>query len=242
MTDKAKPPQPMAFKNLAEMKRYIKLGTEFKATRHKYHPDIVGLTRVVTKVQTNGFYSKIKDEPNHRFSDCNGGKGFFTELGKAGGYIFDGTAVKALDKRGENGVIYELEFYRENTEVNEMNEYDRLHRQAQRYKEQYPEGTRILLLHMGDDPRPVEDDMRGTVMFVDDMSTVHCKYIYLADRTNENGECWPAIPTIASDLKLSTSTVRRGIRDLKKAGLIETEQRYRKKGGKSSLLFRLKAE
>ena len=53
MTDKAKPPQPMEFKNLAELKRYIKLGTEFKATRHKYHPDIVGLTRVVTKVQTN---------------------------------------------------------------------------------------------------------------------------------------------------------------------------------------------
>ena len=67
-------------------------------------------------------------------------------------------------------------------------------------------------------------------------------YIYLADRTNENNECWPAIPTIATDLKLSTSTVRRGIRDLKKAGLLETEQRYRKKGGKSSLLFRLKKE
>ena len=50
-----------------------------------------------------------------------------------------------------------------------MNEYDRLHRQAQRYKELYPKGTRILLLHMGDDPRPVEDDMRGTVMFVDDI-------------------------------------------------------------------------
>ena len=43
-------------------------------------------------------------------------------------------------------------------------------------------------------------------------------YIYLADRTNENNECWSAIPTIASDLKLSPSTVRRGIRDLKKAG------------------------
>lgn len=67
-------------------------------------------------------------------------------------------------------------------------------------------------------------------------------YIYLADRTNENNECWPAIPTIAADLKLSASTVRRGIHDLKKAGLLETEQRYRKKGGKSSLLFRLKAE
>lgn len=49
-----------------------------------------------------------------------------------------------------------------------MNEYDRLHRQAQRYKELYPKGTRILLLHMGNDPRPVEDDMRGTVIAVDD--------------------------------------------------------------------------
>ena len=67
-------------------------------------------------------------------------------------------------------------------------------------------------------------------------------YIYLADRTNENNECWPTIPTIAADLKYSPSTVRRGIRDLKKAGLLATEQRYRKKGGKSSLLFRLKAE
>lgn len=67
-------------------------------------------------------------------------------------------------------------------------------------------------------------------------------YIYLAERTNENNECWPAIPTIAADLKYSPSTVRRGIRDLKKAELLETEQRYRKKGGKSSLLFRLKKE
>ena len=67
-------------------------------------------------------------------------------------------------------------------------------------------------------------------------------YIYLADRTNENNECWPAIPTIAADLKYSPSTVRRGIRDLNKAGLLETEQRYRMKGGKRSLLFRLKLE
>ena len=57
-----------------------------------------------------------------------------------------------------------------------MNEYDRLYRQAQRYREMYPEGTRILLLHMGDDPRPVEDDMRGTVKYVDDMCTLHCAF------------------------------------------------------------------
>ncbi len=65
-------------------------------------------------------------------------------------------------------------------------------------------------------------------------------YIYLSDRANKNGECWPAIPTISADLKLSPSTVRRALRDLRKAGLLETEQRYREKGGKSSMLFTLK--
>lgn len=65
-------------------------------------------------------------------------------------------------------------------------------------------------------------------------------YIYLTDRANKARECWPAIPTIARELKLSQSTVRRALQDLRKAELLETEQRYRTKGGKSSLLFRLK--
>lgn len=65
-------------------------------------------------------------------------------------------------------------------------------------------------------------------------------YIYLADRANRDGECWSAIPIIAQELKLSQSTVRRALQDLRKAELLETEQRYRSKGGKSSLLFRLK--
>lgn len=67
-------------------------------------------------------------------------------------------------------------------------------------------------------------------------------YIYLADRANKEGECWPAIPTIARELDLSQSTVRRALQDLRKAGLLETEQRYRAKGGKSSLLYKLHPE
>jgi len=65
-------------------------------------------------------------------------------------------------------------------------------------------------------------------------------YIYLSDRANKENECFPAIPTIAKELKLSESTVRRALRDLRKAKLIETEQRYREKGGTSTLLYRLK--
>ena len=52
-------------------------------------------------------------------------------------------------------------------------------------------------------------------------------YIYLADSANKNGECWPAIPTIAKELKLSQATVHRTLDDLRKEGLLETEQRYR---------------
>ncbi len=64
-------------------------------------------------------------------------------------------------------------------------------------------------------------------------------YRYLLDRANKNGECWPSVNTIAGDIKLSPATVRRAIKDLKKVGLIETKQRYREHGGKSSLLYKM---
>ena len=64
-------------------------------------------------------------------------------------------------------------------------------------------------------------------------------YIYLYDRANKDGECWPAIPSIARELKLSQSTVRRALNDLRKEKLLTTEQRYRSNGGKSSLLFKI---
>lgn len=64
-------------------------------------------------------------------------------------------------------------------------------------------------------------------------------YIYLADRANKDGICWPAIPTIARDLKLSESTTRRALQDLKKAGLLQKELRFRENGGCSSNLYRM---
>ena len=57
-----------------------------------------------------------------------------------------------------------------------MNEFDYLQKQVARYKEAYPAGTRVMLLHMGDDPRPIEDNTRGTVVCVDDIGTVHCNF------------------------------------------------------------------
>lgn len=64
-------------------------------------------------------------------------------------------------------------------------------------------------------------------------------YLYLYDRANPSGECWPAVPTIAEELKLSESTVRRAVKDLKKAGVLTTVRRYRPNGGNSSLCYRI---
>ncbi|KAF5045773.1 Helix-turn-helix domain protein [anaerobic digester metagenome] len=65
-------------------------------------------------------------------------------------------------------------------------------------------------------------------------------YIYLCDRAGKGADCWPAIKTIASDLQLSRSTVKRAINDLVKAGLIEKEARYRENGSNTSNRFILR--
>ena len=67
-------------------------------------------------------------------------------------------------------------------------------------------------------------------------------YLYLEDRANAKGECWPSLKRMAEDLKLSQSTLRRGIKDLERAKLLETKQRYRANGGKSSLCYTIKKE
>jgi len=64
-------------------------------------------------------------------------------------------------------------------------------------------------------------------------------YMYLRDRADRDGKCYPAIGTIARELKLSRSTVKRAVADLEKAGCLIKEQRWRENGGKSSCFYRL---
>ena len=45
-------------------------------------------------------------------------------------------------------------------------------------KQRYPEGTRICVDSMGDDPRPIEPGTKGTVIWGDDIGTVHCNFDY----------------------------------------------------------------
>ena len=62
-------------------------------------------------------------------------------------------------------------------------------------------------------------------------------YMYLRDRADGEGKCWPAIKTIAADLKLSRSTVKRAITDLEQYGYLEKKHRYRENGSYTSNLY-----
>ena len=64
-------------------------------------------------------------------------------------------------------------------------------------------------------------------------------YMYLKDRADLDGRCWPAIKTIAADLGLSRSTVKRALDDLIRVGLLEKEPRWRENGSYTSNLYRL---
>ena len=54
-------------------------------------------------------------------------------------------------------------------------------------------------------------------------------YMYLKDRADSEGRCWPAIKTIALELGLSRSTVKRALDDLVRAGLLRKDPRWREK-------------
>ena len=45
-------------------------------------------------------------------------------------------------------------------------------------------------------------------------------YMYLKDHADSKGQCWPGVKTIAADLDLSSSTVRRALDDVCRAGLV----------------------
>ena len=64
-------------------------------------------------------------------------------------------------------------------------------------------------------------------------------YMYLKDRADSEGRCWPAIRTIALELGLSRSTVKRALDDLCRAGLLQKDPRWRENGSLSSNLYRL---
>ena len=59
-------------------------------------------------------------------------------------------------------------------------------------------------------------------------------YIYLHDRMDSEKKAWPGLGTIAKDLSLSRSTVKRAVKDLEQGGLIRKEPHFRENGSATS--------
>lgn len=64
-------------------------------------------------------------------------------------------------------------------------------------------------------------------------------YMYLHDRADASGICWPSINTIAADLKLSRRTVQRALNDLERAELVKRQPRSRPNGSLTSNRYRI---
>ena len=67
-----------------------------------------------------------------------------------------------------------------------MSMWDRARQMAEETRRRYPKGTRIELIRMGEDPRPVPPGTRGTVVYVDDMGQVGMRW--------DNGQSLSLIP------------------------------------------------
>ena len=76
-----------------------------------------------------------------------------------------------------------------------MNEFLRLEREAKRYKEQYPKGTRLELISM-EDPQAFPPGTRGTVQFV---GSIHMNW--------DNGRTLALVPKEDSFRKLTEQEI-----------------------------------
>ena len=87
---------------------------------------------------------------------------------------------------------------------------------------------------------PEDDTQEFSTVLKDVQEYISGKYSSLiADGVDKDGKCWPAIKTIAKELNLSRSTVKRALDDLCQAGLLTKETRWRKNGGLTSNLYRV---
>ena len=65
-------------------------------------------------------------------------------------------------------------------------------------------------------------------------------YMYLKDHADSEGRCRPGIRTIAAELGLSRSTVKRALHDLEQHGYLKKASRQRPNGSSTSNLYTVK--
>lgn len=88
----------MEINNLSQFKKAISAKKPFVIIEHYIHTQYTGTVRIPNVVQTNGFYSKAKDEPTNPQSLANNGIGVWMSYGKASDWLFDGETITAYHR------------------------------------------------------------------------------------------------------------------------------------------------
>lgn len=108
----------MKIENLSQFKKAIAAKTPFVFVEHYIHPECIGQIRVPNIIQTNAFYSVVKDEPNHPISVANRGMGYRMDFDTAKDWTFKDGLCTAFDryKRNDNperGIAFTIRFLEE---------------------------------------------------------------------------------------------------------------------------------
>jgi len=90
----------MRIKNLSQLKNALSEGSRFEIVNH-WREEVIGQIRVVSKKQTQSIFTKVENDPNNKWSTCNGGKGSFFQFGKAKDWKFDGEMCSCFNENDE---------------------------------------------------------------------------------------------------------------------------------------------
>lgn len=86
-----------------------------------------------------------------------------------------------------------------------MNDWERNHRTAQIYKDAYPPGTRVLLIHNNDTLHQLPDGLRGTVKSVDDQGQIDTRF--------DNGSHRRLVPDVDEFRRLTQEEIDQELRE-----------------------------
>ena len=94
--------------SLAQFKAILRTHKRFRIVKYYDRPEWNWQVRVPTKVQVNGFYSVIQDDPEHEISQANDGLGVWMPFLKAENWLFTPGKITAYSENGNP--IYDIKF------------------------------------------------------------------------------------------------------------------------------------
>ena len=91
----------MDIKNLSQFKKAMQNGHDFVVEKHYCHPEYIGQVRTVKECGTSFMYTGIKDEPLHKVSQLNNGKGCYLNFRKASDWKFENGLCTMINRKNE---------------------------------------------------------------------------------------------------------------------------------------------